>query len=166
MAKKTKRNRMNLIISLLIIIVIVIANSACESNGREDKNTANGSEQITLKWMIFGEKSKSSDSVIATFNENLQEYYPNMAIEFDIVPIADYKEKWDMVMATNEKVDLVWIGNDIFNYTEEVKKGSFMALDYLLSTDGANLTEQISTDLWAKQTREGKIYSVPLLGAL
>lgn len=120
--------------------------------------------EVTIKWMIFGEKSKSSDDIIEEFNEKLAKKLPNTKVEFEIVPIEDYKGKWGMKMATNEEVDLVWIGNDIFNYTEEVKAGNFMALDYLLSTNGKALLEEIPAEMWEKQKRDGKIYSVPIIG--
>lgn len=123
-------------------------------------------KKITLHWMICGERSKSSDSVIAQFNKELQKFYPDTTVEFEIVPSSSYKKAWDMKMAANEKLDLIWIGNDIFNYTEEVKKGGFMALDYLINTNGKDLQKEIPKELWEKQTRDGKIYSIPILGPL
>jgi len=130
------------------------------------QNEREKTDQITLRWMVFGEKSKSSDSVISEFNRQLQEHFPDTTVEFEIMPIESYKEKWDMIMAANEPLDIVWIGNDMWGYTEEVKKGSFMALDYLLSTCGKELMEEIPEDMWEKQKRDGKIYGIPLKGAL
>ena len=118
-----------------------------------------------LHWMICGEKSKSSDRTIAEFNKQLQTFLPNTEVEFEIVPEKNYKKRWAMQLATNEPLDLAWIGKDLFNYTEEVKKGNFMALDYLLSTEGKALQKEIPEKLWDKQKRDGKIYSVPILGA-
>lgn len=139
--------------------------AGCEKEADVVNEGETETEEVTIKWMIFGEKFISSDDVIAEFNKKLGEKLPGTRVEFEIVPIEDYKEKWDMKMATNEEVDLVWIGNDIFNYTEEVKAGNFMALDYLLSTNGKGLLEEIPAEMWEKQKRDGKIYSVPLVGA-
>lgn len=129
-------------------------------------NDESRAEQHVIRWMVYGEKSKSSDGVITAFNERLQEFFPDTTVEFEIVPIQYYQDKWNMKMATNETLDLVWIGNDIFNYSEEVKKGGFMALDYLLSTNGQALLADIPQELWQQQKRDGKIYSVPLMGPL
>lgn len=154
------------------LLCIVLAASMCivgAAGCRREADVADKgeteAEEITIKWMIFGRRCISSDDIIAEFNKRLKEKLPGTKVEFEIVPIEDYKEKWDMKMATNEEVDLVWIGNDIFNYTEEVKAGNFMALDYLLSTNGKGLLEEIPTEMWEKQKRDGKIYSVPLVGA-
>lgn len=163
--KKKRKKSWRTLCAVMAISLCVGGMSGC----RKENHTANEQEQaeelVTIKWMIFGEKSKSSDDVIAEFNKELEKKLPNTRVEFEIVPLKDYKEKWDMKMATNEEVDLVWIGNDIFNYTEEVKAGNFMALDYLLSTNGKGLLEEIPKDMWEKQKRDGKIYSVPLVGA-
>ena len=167
-----KKKHKVLYIKLLIFIFITIsfmANISCTQRTnivQGSNNEYTPDEKIVLKWMIYGEKSKNSESVFSEFNKNLQKYYPDTTVEFDIVPYDIYKEKWDMKMATNEQLDLAWIGNDIFNYTEEVKKGSFMALDYLLSTYGQELLAEIPENIWRVQKREGKIYSIPLLGML
>ena len=121
---------------------------------------------ITIRWLIVGERSKSQEGIVAKFNEELQKFFPGTTVEFEIVNEASYKEKWDMIMAANESIDIVWVGSDMFNYTEEVKKGSFMALDYLLTTFGEDLIAEIPEEMWNMQMRDGKIYSVPLKGAL
>lgn len=123
-------------------------------------------EEVTLKWMLYGEKHKETDRVFALFNKELQKYLPGVTVEFELADKDDYKEKWDMKMATNERLDLAWFGNEVLNYTEEVKKGSLMALDYLLKTDGAALLEEIPEELWKRQRRDGNIYGIPVEGPL
>ncbi|MDO4274631.1 MAG: ABC transporter substrate-binding protein [Eubacteriales bacterium] len=123
-------------------------------------------ENVTLKWMIYGEKYKESDEVFSGFNELLGEYLPGVQVEFELVNKDDYKEKWDMKMATNERLDLAWFGNEVLNYTEEVKKGSLMAIDYLLETSGKDLQKDVPAELWELQRREGNIYGMPVLGPL
>ncbi|MDF2987992.1 MAG: extracellular solute-binding protein [Eubacterium sp.] len=152
----------------ILLLTSILFNISCTRQISVDRVSSQNSsnDKLVLKWMIYGEKSKNSESVFFEFNKRLRQYYPDTSIEFDIVPIELYKEKWDMKMATNEHLDLAWIGNDIFNYTEEVKKGSFMALDYLLSTYGQELLAVIPDNIWRIQNREGKTYSIPLLGML
>jgi len=147
-----------------MLCVFLFITGCQERSGRQKE--AEKADQITLRWMVFGEKSKSSESVISEFNRQLQEHFPDTTVEFEIIPIESYKEKWDMIMAANEPLDIVWMGNDMWSYTEEVKKGSFMALDYLLSTCGKELMEDIPEEMWEKQKRDGKIYGIPLKGAL
>lgn len=123
-------------------------------------------QEVILKWMIYGEKYKESDEVFSEFNEALQEYLPGVQVEFELVDKDDYKEKWDMKMATGERLDLAWFGNEVLNYTEEVKKGSLMALDYLLKTFGEELQEVTPQELWETQRRDGNIYGIPVYGPL
>lgn len=163
---KIKKRFYMISIVVIILIAVIVLLSGCYTNKELSTSETGSYEEVVVRWMIFGEKSKSTDSVIAEFNLKLQEYFPDTTVEFEIVPIQFYKDKWNMKMATNENLDLVWIGNDIFNYTEEVKKGGFMALDYLISTSGQELQNEIPENLWEKQKKDGKIYSVPLMGAL
>lgn len=149
-------------IIILVLLIALMTGCAPTTTGQESSSD----EGITIRWMIYGERSKSSDGVIARFNSMLKEYYPDTTVEFEIVPMELYQEKWAMIMAANETLDIVWLGNEMFNYTEEVKKGSFMALDYLLNTSGGDLMSAIPDELWQRQKRDGKIYGIPLKGAL
>lgn len=124
------------------------------------------SDSVTLKWMIYGEKYQESDQVLARFNEALHEYFPDISVEFEVVSKEDYQKTWDMKMADNDSLDIAWIGSEVLNFTEEVKKGSFMVLDYLLNTDGADLKETIPEELWEKQRRDGNTYAIPVMGPL
>lgn len=160
------RKRKERCICILLCLMAVVLAAGCQSGGKTMEEQRKTKEEITIRWMIFGEKSKSSDSVIGRFNQKLQNYFPDTTVEFEIVPVEAYQEKWNRKMATDEKLDLVWIGNDMFNYTEEVKKGGFMALDYLISTNGEALQKEIPKEMWEMQKRDGKIYSIPLTGAL
>lgn len=150
---------------VIIIMTLSLLVAGCQSN-TDKTETVESTENITLHWMIAGEKAISTDSVIASFNNLLQEYYPNITVEFEIVSLTEYVDYWNVKMATNETLDLVWISNDLFNYTEEVNEGGLMALDYLLSTDGSDLLDSIPDELWEMQTHDDKIYSVPILGEL
>lgn len=127
---------------------------------------SDSTEEITLKWMIYGEKYKESEVVFDEFNRRLQEFLPGVTVEFELVDKDEYQEKWDMKMATGERLDLAWSGNDIMNYTEEVRKGSFMVLDYLIKTHGENLNESIPEELWEMERIDGNLYGIPVDGPL
>jgi putative aldouronate transport system substrate-binding protein len=123
-------------------------------------------EEIVIKCMVLGEKHKESEAIFREFNMQLKQYFNNTTVEFEVVSKENYKEKWDMKMAIKDTLDLAWISNDVLNYTEEVKKGSFMALDYLIDTYGGALKENISEELWELQKSEGNTYSIPIPGIL
>lgn len=123
-------------------------------------------EEIVIKWLLFGEKYKESDYVFEKFNEALLEFFPDTRVEFEVVQKTAYKEKWDIKMVTNETVDIAWLGSDSLNYIEEVKKGSLMALNYLIKAHGSDLTENIPKELWELQYCDGNIYGIPIPGVL
>ena len=161
MVKKHKKKCLAILLALLTLLNLC----SCGNEQSSDLERTEG-PNITLRWLIVGERSKSMDGVVSRFNEELKELLPGTVVEFEVVSKESYKEKWDMIMSANEPIDIVWVGNDVFNYTEEVRKGSFMALDYLLETFGQDLTNEIPAQMWNMQKRDGKIYSVPLKGAL
>lgn len=123
-------------------------------------------EMVTVKWMIYGERYAESEEILEHFNRELHQYYPDISVELEVIPKGDYAKKWNLKMANGESVDLAWMGSDIQNFSEEVKKGSLMAIDYLLETYGKELREQIPEELWKKQQRDGNTYAIPVLGVL
>jgi putative aldouronate transport system substrate-binding protein len=155
-----------IIIALCIVCILIAALFYLKNNHDDVKISTKNTEEIIIKYMVLGERYKDSDSIFLEFNRHLKKYFPNTTVEFEVVPKENYKEKWDMKMATNDTLDLAWIGNDIFNYTEEVKKGSFTALDYLIETYGTDLKEVIPKKMWELQKNEGNTYSIPVPGIL
>ena len=151
--------------TILAIMVIMIGCSRTENKNEKDNGVqTTTNKSVVLKWMVSGEKYPASDLVFKEFNKKLKEYFPNTSIEFDVVPESNYRDKWDMKMATNEAVDLAWIGSDYINFDDEVKKGSFMVLDYLLTSSGDHLATDIPDLLWNLERHDGNIYGVPVMG--
>lgn len=123
--------------------------------------------QVTLRWLIYGKEYKDTDDIVSAFNERLHQQFPGISVELEIVPLKNYKQNWDMKMAGNEAIDIAWMGSEALSFSEEMEKGNLMALDYLLSTYGRNLTDQIPEELWDKQKRGAdSIYAIPVLGPL
>lgn len=150
------------------IMITVLLYFYFQPGEEPDTGTETGrSGEITLSWMIYGKEYKDTDTVLDAFNEGLKERFPNISVELEIVPLKNYKQNWDMKMAGNEAVDIAWMGSEVLSFSEEVEKGNLMALDYLLSTYGNNLTGQIPSVLWDKQKRGAdSIYAIPVLGPL
>lgn len=147
----------------IFITLITMLLMACDTQ-KENTVTDGTDERITIRWMIYGKKYPESEKVFAVFNEKLQQVFPGTTVEFEIVPLENYKSKWEMKMATNEALDLAWISSDYINYIGEVKKGNFMAIDYLLSSHGVELQQEIPEYLWKLETHDDNIYGVPVEG--
>lgn len=84
---------------------------------------------------------------------------PNTSVEFEVIPYADFAEKWRLMSASKEEVDLVWVGW-MLNLYEEAQKGSLMALDELLPL-ATDLTSELPEYLFDLAKVNGKIYCVP-----
>ncbi len=157
------------IITLATIVMIIVVSAFLFQgflHNDAEVVSENTEETISLKWMVYGQKYQASDYVLEVFNEKLQEYLPRVYLELEIVNKSDYQSRWDMKMASAEKLDLAWFGNDVLNYTEEVKKGNLMALDYLLKSDGQEFLEYVDKNLWELEKRDGNIYGIPVYGPL
>lgn len=151
--------------SCLAILAFFAVLSLLWPKEKESRQAQDASGTV-IKWMIYGEKYQESDQVTAAFNEELHRYYPDISVEFEVVSKENYKKKWNMKMANNESLDIAWMGSETLNFTEEVKQGSLMALDYLLKAFGEELQEQIPQEFWDRQRRDGNIYAIPVLGPL
>lgn len=162
-----KMLKTNKAITAILSTIILLGMTACGQLNEKISYTkayqTEEDEPVTLKWVVFGEKYKDSEKVFEVFNKELQNLLPNTTIEFEIINTTEYKEKWDIKMATNEKVDLAWTGS-MFTYSEEVKKGSFLALDYLIQTYGQDMCKEVPDYMFEKQKVDGKIYSIPIYG--
>lgn len=138
----------------------VLALSGCGGGGSSVK-TDNADEKVELKWILGGPGvQKDSDEVWQVFNEKLPEYLPNTTVSFECISTSDFSEKWKLISASQEEVDIVWHGW-MLPYVTEVKKGSYMELDDLISENAPELLKEIPENILAKQKVDGKLYSIP-----
>lgn len=124
-------------------------------------------EGITLRWMIYGNTYSDTAQIVSQFNDELQAVFPGVSIELEIVPLSGYANSWETKMAANEQVDIAWMGSEVLDFSAEVKKGNLMALDYLLTAYGDDLTSLIPKEEWNRQKRDTDMtYGIPVLGPL
>ncbi len=118
-------------------------------------------KQATLKVLFIGPgKQQDSDRVWEEFNKKLPEYLPNTKVDVSIVPNADYKDKWQLMIAAGEPMDIAWTGW-LIPYVEEVGKGAYKPLDELIDTYAPAIKAEIPDWIMEKAKVEGKIYSIP-----
>lgn len=142
--------------AILCLCMLIAVPTGCTKDKKEDPN-----EQVTLKWLIGGPgKLEDSDRVWAKFNEELQKYIPNTTIEFTVIPHADYAEKWRLMSAAQEPMDIVWVSWAL-NFVDEVSKGSYMDMTELIEEYGQDMKNELPEWLLDLTTIDGKIYAVP-----
>ena len=126
-------------------------------------NEAEKNEPVTLKWVFLSPgDQKDSQEVWDEFNKKLQDYLPNTTVEFEGITSADYAEKWKLMSASQEDVDIVWHGWMI-PYLSEVRKGSYMELDDLVAQYAPGILEEIPESILDKSRVDGKLYSIPCM---
>lgn len=148
------------IISIISVAAILLT-CFCGCGSKSDD------KKVTLKWIIQGPGVlKDSEEVWAEFNKELENYMPGVKVDFEVIPPAEYAEKWGYIASSGEKVDLAWVGY-MQDYLSEVRKGAYYALDDLLETPtGKELKEEIPDWAFSLQKVGGKIYSVPCMQML
>jgi len=147
---------MKRILCAILCICLAAGMLAGCGNKAEDPN-----EQVTLKWIIGGPgKLEDSDKVWAMFNEELQAYIPNTEVEFTVIPHADYAEKWRLMSAAQEPMDIAWVSWAL-NFVDEVSKGSFMDITDLIAEYGQEMKSELPEWLLDLTTIDGRIYAIP-----
>ena len=145
------------LIAMVLACVMVLGLCAC--GGSQTATDTDG--EVTLKWLTAGPgKQKDSDLVWATFNEKLAEKMPNTQVEIEALPFADFAEKWRLMIAANETIDIAWSGYAV-NYTDEVKKGGYLELNDLLTQHAPKLYKSMPEWVWDLMDVDGKIYGIP-----
>lgn len=150
------KKRLCLVLCLVLILSVFTACGEKQQAANDDPE-----KQVTLKWVTRGAgKLEDADRVWAEFNNQLQNYLPNTTVEFQMIPSADYAEKWRLMSAAQEPVDIAWVSFSQ-NFVEEVGKGSYMDITDLIAQYGQDMVAEFPDWLLDLTTVNGRIYAVP-----
>ncbi|MBP3359532.1 MAG: ABC transporter substrate-binding protein [Clostridia bacterium] len=150
--------------TLVLAACIAAAAAGLSGCGENEASVGDdGSKEVTLKWIFGGPgEQKDSKEVWASFNEKLPEYLPNTQVEFECISTTDFAEKWKLISASQENIDIVWNGWMI-PYITEVQKGSYMPLDDLIKEYAPEIYNEIPENILDKSRVNGELYSIPCL---
>jgi len=124
------------------------------------KNEVVVGEQVTLKYVMAGPGMQEDAPIVwEAFNKKLHEKLPNVSVEFEVVPLKEYKEKVRIMMSAREQIDIV--NNYGLDFAMEVSNGSFAPLNDLLDEYGKEIREVLPEWLGGYETIDGNIYGVP-----
>lgn len=142
---------------LLACFVLISSLSGCQPT----KTTDDGNKQVELHWVFGGPgKLEDSDRVWQEFNTQLADYLPNTSVKFTCIPHADFAEKWRLMSAAQENVDIAWVSWAL-NFVEEVNKGSYMDITDLVNEYGQDMKADFPDWLLGLTTINGKVYAIP-----
>ncbi len=144
------------IAALMAAVAVAFSMAGCKN-----EKTVSSEDEVKLKWILAGSgKQLDSDEVWAEFNNQLKDKLPNTQVDFEVIATSDYAEKWKLIAASREEVDMAWQGWMI-DYEQEVKNGSYLALDELMAQYAPKLRESMPEWVWEQQKIDGEIYSIP-----
>jgi putative aldouronate transport system substrate-binding protein len=137
-------------------------NAAAPNNGNKQSTEPETAElePVTLKWLIMGTKQKDSEMVWEEFNKRLQDYLPNTTVEFEAVPSSEFAERFGLILASGETLDLSWTGW-VHNFAEEVAKGAFLPVTDLVEQYGQDLLNEVPEWVFDFTTVDGELYGIP-----
>ncbi|MDF2925999.1 MAG: transporter substrate-binding protein [Paenibacillaceae bacterium] len=84
----------------------------------------------------------------------------NATVKLMPVPIGDYVQKMNTVLAAGEKFDILWTGY-LLKPEELVRKGAIQPLDDLLNKYAPALKKDVPQVMWDGLTTDDKIYGIP-----
>ena len=146
---------------LSVVLIITFALSGCSFNRQATINDEQANNHVKLKWVFIGPgKLVDSDMVWGEYNEKIQDFLPNTNVEFEVITSADYAERWQLMSASREKVDIAWTGFAL-NPVNEIERGAYMPLDNLIEQYAPNLKEELPGWVFDKGRYHGEIYFVP-----
>ena len=150
---KTKRVLLALLAGLL-----VISSTGC-GNGEKQAASDNGAYNIV--WYNGFSPSDDNDLVFEEISKLTMEKI-NATVTAVPIQSADYAEKIKMLIAANEKMDLVYMnrGN---GYVTLAAQKAFLPVDDLLKSHGQDILNLIPDYIFDGAKYQGKIYAVPVL---
>ncbi|MDQ0897884.1 ABC transporter substrate-binding protein [Paenibacillus sp. V4I7] len=105
-------------------------------------------------------KQADAQEVWDEFNKKLATLLPNTKVEFVPVTPAEYADKWKLMAASAEPIDIAWTGYAL-DYPSEVNKGSYMELDALVDKYAPELMKEIPSWVLDRARVNGKLYAIP-----
>lgn len=143
--------------------IAILAAAACAGSvmaGCGKKETS-ADEKVKLTWVFGGPGTlEDSDMVWGEYNKLLEDYLPNTTVNFKCIPHADYAEKWRLMSAAQEDVDIAWVGWQL-NFIDEVSMGSYLDMTELINKYGQDMKKEFPDWLLDLTSINGKIYAIP-----
>ncbi len=154
----------DLITAAVLLGILVVFTVLSVNREKQVKTDEEAKETVLLRWMVVGEEYPDTDKVISAFNERLKDYLPGISVEFDITSRSGYLKDWETAIMAGSSFDLAWFSSDIGDFTQEVRDGSLMAVDFALETFGSDILKSINDGEWSRVRHGSNTYAIPSPG--
>lgn len=122
--------------------------------------TAQGSlKPYEIVMAIPGVEQKDIQLVTDKINEITKAKF-NATVKIVTIGFASWMQQMNLMMASGEKLDLVWTAN-FMNYNTTVAKGQLMPLDALVAKHGKDIASALGATVLDGAKVDGKLYGIP-----
>lgn len=156
------------IVMLMLTASIVL--SACGGGGGNKGNSQGGAnqsespaanngaseDQVTIKFLNISQYVDTPE--YKAFVERFESEYPHIKVETISVPHEQYINKRNIMLASGEKVDLIW-GNGIYQ-NDALNKGFLMPIEEHAQAVGVNMSEDFGSSFLPVD--DGHYYFFPI----
>ena len=113
-----------------------------------------------VKWYLFSSPSNVNEKEIFDAAEKMAK--EKIDVDLEIIPIesGDYESKMQVLTASNEPFDIMFVSNWLNNYYSNVSRNALLPLDDYLK-NYPELYESMPGYFWDSMRINGKIYAVP-----
>lgn len=149
-------------ITFLLLGAIMLTLMSLISCGKDsNKVDSQGNKITTLTWYTIGGEPKDAKLVLDEINAYLGEKI-NVHLDMRFIDFGDYTQKMSVIINSGEDYDLAFTSSWAGDYLGNSRKGAFLELDNLLSTEeGKKLKSVIDNRFWDGASIDNKIYGVP-----
>ena len=141
-----------------VILAAVLAFSMC---GCGDKTAVKPGEDNTVKWYFFSSPSSVNEKEIYSAAAEIAKKKTGVDLELLPVESGNYESKMQIITASLEKFDIMFVSNWLNNYYQNVSKGMLVDLDPYLNGDYSDLRDMFEDYWWEASKINGKIYAIP-----
>jgi len=154
------------------MLAIVLLLTACGSSGGESSTAPQGSSTAASEGgreapyeihMVFIGQDQKDFPLIQEELSRLAKEKINATVKLTPINWGAWSQQTTLMLAGNEKIDLMVTSNTLYNYSTQVAKGQLLPLNDLLDSHGQGIKEALGEDFLSAATVDGQAYGVPSL---
>lgn len=143
---------MKRIISLVLLVAMVFSLVACNKTA-----TTGGDDKIV--WVCYGPKVRELDKVVTAINDYIADKI-GVEVEMLVFPGNEYSEKLQMMIASNERVDLCFAAS-YTNFATNASKNFYLPMDEYFEQYGKDVKALYPDYVYKSGIINNKMYALP-----
>lgn len=140
----------------MLLCAVAVPMTGC--GGSKDGGTDG---EVVINWTMPGPGVQTdSEEVWQEFNKQLKTYdgLENVTVNFDVIPAADYSQKFLMAQTGGDKMDI--IQTYTLDYVTEARNGTFAPLDEYVGAELKETCEELPEYIIKYGEVDGALYSI------